>query len=452
MPKNAFAKIPAPRVSQVNSGADAVSYFIIVNGAQLSFTDLEEACMEYSDKILAIVLAGGEGSRLNPLTTHRSKPAVPFGGRYRLVDFVISNLVNSGIGSIYVLVQYKSQSLIEHLRKAWEPTRVLTGEFVMEVPPQRHFGDDWFQGTADAVYQNLELIERYRAGIVAVFGADHVYRMDVRQMMAFHCAHDTDVTVAVRSVPLAEAVSFGVLETDEDGQICAFREKPAQPKPMPDYPNKAYVSMGNYLFGAEQLSTLLRDAHQRGESDFGREILPRLFQTHRVLAYDFSVNQVPGTKAYEETAYWRDVGTLESYWKAHQDILGQQPRFDLFNPQWPIRSSRYGGPCAKIMSRCVEDSLIGSGTWVDGASVRRSIVGREIMLEEGFELDECIVMDYVKIEKGSRLRRTIVDRQNVIEAGSVIGFDYEKDALRYHVDVSGITVVPRGNRQITRAY
>lgn len=373
--------------------------------------------MEYTNKILAIVLAGGEGSRLNPLTAHRSKPAVPFGGRYRLVDFVISNLVNSGVASIYVLVQYKSQSLIEHLHKTWEPSRVSTGEFVMEVPPQRHLGDDWFQGTANAVYQNLALIERHQANLVAVFGADHVYRMDVRQMVEFHCENKADITVAARSVPLAEAVSFGVLETGEDGRICAFREKPTQPKPMPGDPNKAYVSMGNYLFDAEKLCAIVQDAQRRGEFDFGREILPRLFQTHRMLAYDFVSNQVPGTKAYEETAYWRDVGTLESYWKAHQDLLGPQPCFDLFNPQWPIRSSHYDGPCTKIMSRCVEDSLIGSGSWVDGALVRRSVVGREVVLEEGVELDECIVMDYVKIEKGSRLRRTIVDRQNVIEAG-----------------------------------
>lgn len=408
--------------------------------------------MEYPDKILAIVLAGGEGSRLNPLTSHRSKPAVPFGGQYRLVDFVLSNLVNSGVGSIYVLVQYKSQSLIEHLHKAWEPSRVSTGEFVMEVPPQRHSGDDWFQGTSNAVYQNLTLLERHHPKLVAIFGADHVYRMDVRQMMEFHCEKKADVTVAARSMPLDEAVSFGVLETDEEGRICAFHEKPPQPKPMPGDPNKAYVSMGNYLFDAEKLLAIVKDSHKLGEIDFGKEILPRLFQTHRLFAYDFATSEMPGVKAYEERAYWRDVGTIESYWKAHQDLLGRQPRFDLFNPQWPIRSSRYDGPCAKIMGRCVEDSLIGSATWIDGARVRRSIVGREVMLEEDVELDECIILDYVKIEKGSRLRRTIVDKQNVIEAGSAIGFDPEKDARRYYMDPSGITVVPRGTRQISLVY
>jgi glucose-1-phosphate adenylyltransferase len=409
--------------------------------------------MEHPDKILAIVLAGGEGSRLYPLTSHRSKPAVPFTGRYRLVDFVISNLVNSGVGAIYVIVQYKSQSLIEHLHKAWEPSRVATGEFVMEVPPQRHLGDDWFQGTANAVYQNLTLIEQHQPKLVAVFGADHVYRMDVQQMMEFHCAHEADVTVAARSVPLAEAVSFGVLETEADGRITAFREKPAHPKPMPSDPARAYASMGNYLFDAEKLHALIEEAHQRGEIDFGGEILPRLIQSHRLFAYDFTTNQVPGIKPYEEPGYWRDVGTLDAYWKAHQDLLGEQPRLDLFNPQWPIRTSRYDGPSVKIRSHCVEDSLIGTGSWIEEGVVRRSILGREVMLEEDVELDECIILDYVNIKKGSRLRRTIVDKRNVIEAGSVIGFDPEKDARRYYLDASsGITVVPQGDRPVTRVY
>jgi glucose-1-phosphate adenylyltransferase len=407
--------------------------------------------MESTDKILALVLAGGEGVRLYPLTAHRSKPAVPFGGKYRLVDFVISNLINSGVGMIYVLVQYKSQSLIEHLHKSWESSRVYTG-FVIEVPPQRHFGDDWFQGTANAVYQNLELLDRHQSDLVAVFGSDHVYRMDIRQMMEFHCTNDADVTVAARSVPLADAVSFGVLETDEAGQICAFHEKPAHPKPMPGNPDRAYASMGNYLFKTEKLRSIVEEAHARKEVDFGSEILPRLFQTHRMLAYDFTSNQVPGTKAYEETAYWRDVGTLESYWKAHLDLLGRQPHFDLFNPHWPVRSSRYDGPCAKIVGLCVEDSLIGSGCWVGAASVRHSIVGREVFLEEGVELDECIILDYVKIGKGSKLRRTIVDKKNIIEPGSRIGFDREKDAQDYYVDASGITVVPRGNRPVGLIY
>jgi glucose-1-phosphate adenylyltransferase len=415
------------------------------------FPDFAEVVMENTDRIVALVLAGGEGARLHPLTAHRSKPAVPFGGKYRLVDFVISNLINSGVDLIYVLVQYKSQSLIEHLHKSWETSRVSTG-FVMEVPPQRHLGDDWFQGTANAVYQNLELLDRHQSDLVAVFGSDHVYRMDVRQMAEFHCANNADITVAARSVPLAEATSFGVLETDETGRICAFREKPAQPKPMPGDSGRAYVSMGNYLFKTEKLRSIVEEAHQRKEVDFGSEILPRLFQTHRMLAYDFTSNRVPGTKDYEETAYWRDVGTLESYWKAHLDLLGQKPRFDLFNPHWPVRSSRYDGPCAKITGLCVEDSLIGSGCWVSAASVRRSILGREVVLEEGVELDECIILDYVRIGKGSRLRRTVVDKKNIIEPGSRIGFDPEQDAQEYFVDASGITVVPRGNRPIALVY
>lgn len=404
--------------------------------------------------ILAMVLAGGEGSRLHPLTAHRSKPAVQFGGRYRLADFVISNLVNSGITSIYMLVQYKSQSLIEHLRKSWEPTRVATGEFVMEVPPQRQIGDDWFQGTANAVFQNMALIERHQADLVAVFGADHVYRMDVSQMVDFHHRHGGEVTVAARSVPLEEATAFGVLETAADGRVLAFDEKPAQPRSMPGDPRRAYVSMGNYLFDANVLREALHDAHGRGEADFGRGILPNLLRTHGVFAYDFGQNQVPGTKPYEEPAYWRDVGTIESYWRAHQDLLGREPRFDLFNPHWPVRSARYDGPGVKIVGNQVEDSLIGGGSWIDCAAVRRSVLGQEVVLEPGAAVDECIVMDYVRIGKGSRLRRAIIDRNNVVAPGTVMGFDLERDLGHDSVDAATINlvVVPKGNRQVIGSY
>ena len=263
-------------------------------------------------KVLAIVLAGGEGTRLNPLTAERSKPAVPFGGRYRLVDFVLSNLVNSEIHSIYLLVQYKSQSLIEHVRRAWSVSNIIADHFVTVVPPQMRGGPDWFQGTADAVYQNLGLIEHLRPDMVAVFGADHIYRMDINQMVQFHLDHDADVTVAALPVSLDQGHNFGIIIPDSSSRIVDFQEKPAQPKPIPGDPKHCLSSMGNYLFKTKVLLDALEEAHTRGEKDFGHDVLPSLIRTHKVCAYDFASNRIPGIKSYEEPSYWRDVGDLEA--------------------------------------------------------------------------------------------------------------------------------------------
>lgn len=402
--------------------------------------------------ILAMVLAGGEGSRLHPLTADRSKPAVPFGGRYRIVDFVIGNLVNSNILSIYLLVQYKSQSLIEHLRRSWELSPVVLGHFFTEVPPQKESGDDWFRGTANAVYQNLKLIERHQPELVVVFGADHIYRMDIRQMVEFHRSRDAEATVAARPVPVEEASAFGIIEADSDGRIRGFQEKPENPKSMPHNSACAYASMGNYLFNTPVLRKVLEESQRRGEHDFGKEVLPNMLETHRLFAYDFATNQVPGAKPYEEPAYWRDVGTIEAYWKAHQDIIGPKPRFDLFCSRWPIRSYRYDGPAANIVGGEIHNSIIGAGSSIRSAKLLNSIIGQEVVLEDDVELDECIILGYAKIGRGSRLRRVIVDRHNVIEAGSRIGFDREIDGQRYYVDSSGITVVPKGERSLRRVY
>jgi len=404
-------------------------------------------------KILAFVLAGGEGTRLHPLTEMRCKPAIPFGGRYRLVDFVLSNLVNSQILSIYLLVQYKSQPLIEHLHKAWEMSPVLVEQFITEVPPQRCDGcNDWFQGTADAVYQNRSLINQHQADVVAVFGSDHIYRMDVRQMVDFHFKQQSDVTVAACPVPIAEAHKYGNIEVDGDGRIRAFHEKPDRPVPMPDQPELALASMGNYLFRSDTLHKSLDAIHGAGGTDFGRDVLPWLVNKNKIMAYDFSENVVPGTKPYEERGYWRDVGTIETYRKAHDDILGLEPCFELFNPQWPIRTYRYDGPATKIGTLNVSNSLVGAGCLVEAAKVRNSVIGLEVVLEQGVEIEDCIILDYVKIEQGCKLRRTIIDRFNVIPAGTTIGFDKAEDQRQYHVDPSGIIVVPCGNRMVSRVY
>ncbi|MBF0416182.1 MAG: glucose-1-phosphate adenylyltransferase [Magnetococcales bacterium] len=395
-------------------------------------------------KVLAMVLAGGHGTRLHALTADRSKPAVPFGSRYRIVDFVLSNLVNSEIRGIYLLVQYKSQSLIEHVNKAWGYTNTFPGQFVSIVPPQMREGPEWFQGTSDAVFQNINLIERHAPDKVAVFGADHIYRMDVRQMVAFHEENSAHVSVAAIPVPLREASAFGIIDANDKGVIRGFLEKPATPPPMPSDPNRAYGSMGNYLFDTDVLLQALREARERGEHDFGSNILPRLIHSHRVFAYNFADNHIPGVASYEEHPYWRDVGTIDAYYAAHHDLLGSKPVFDLFNPQWFINSSTYQGPTPRILSAEIQNSAIGAGSLVKQARIRNSILRREVIVEEDVEIDDCIIMDYTIIRRGSRLKRVIIDRYNDIGANTHIGFDLVADRARYVVSVGGVILVPKG--------
>jgi glucose-1-phosphate adenylyltransferase len=394
--------------------------------------------------VLAFVMAGGEGTRLHPLTAERSKPGVPFGARYHIADFVLSNLINSEIHSIYLLVQYKSQSLIEHVRQAWVLSPILNEQFVTIVPPQMRAGTDWFQGTADAVYQNFNLIRQQNPDLVVVFGADHVYRMDVRQMIDFHRLRKAQVSIAALPVPIGQASAFGVIATEADGRVTEFQEKPANPKPMPSDPAHAYASMGNYLFDAGVLYQALKEGHARGEHDFGKHILPRMMNSHRLYAYDFARNVIPGVRNYEEPAYWRDVGTLDAYFSAHQDVLGLEPKFNMFNPRWPIYSSNYQGPVAKFIRARIENSIFAGGTLIKDATVRNSLIRREVVLEPGVDLDSCIIMDHVAIKRGARLKRAIVDRYNIIEAGATIGYDLERDRSRYTVTDSGIVVVAQG--------
>ena len=395
-------------------------------------------------KVLAMVLAGGQGSRLHPLTAERSKPAVPFGGRYRIADFVLSNMVNSQIHGIYMMVQYKSQSLIEHVAKAWGNSNAFTGQFVTVVPPQMREGLEWFQGTSDAVFQNINLIERHSPDMVAVFGADHIYRMDVRQMIDFHRQGSADVSVAAIPIPLAEASSFGIIDADDQSQIRGFLEKPANPPAMLTDPTRAYGSMGNYLFNTDVLLEALREAHKNGEHDFGHHILPRLIHSHKVLAYNFADNHVPGVADYEEQSYWRDVGNIDAYYDAHYDVLGAKPRFNLFNPKWFINSSSYQGP-SPLISGDIRNSTIAAGSLVKGARISNSMLRREVVVEEDVEIDDCLIMDYTVIRRGSRLKRVIVDRYNVIEPNSRIGFDAAADRARYTVSEGGVVVLAKGH-------
>lgn len=388
-------------------------------------------------------MAGGKGERLLPLTEVRSKPAVPFGGKYRIIDFVLSNFVNSDITSLYVLVQYRSQSLIEHLRKSWQLGGRLSHSFVSVVPPQMRARDGWYEGTADAVYQNLNLIADWKPDVIAVFGADHVYRMDIRQMVNDHLAHDADATVAALPVPVDAASGFGILEADKKGRLMGFEEKPSVPKPMPGRPGHALSSMGNYLFKTETLVPLLeRDASRPGTHDFGRNIVPELLRDHRVYIYNLETNQVPGLRDYEERGYWRDVGTLEAYWQANMDLLGERPLFDLRNPSWPVFSSESERPMATLVRTRVDDSMIGEGALCVDADIRKSVIGRGVRIDGGAHLDECVILDDVHIGAHARLRRVIADRGSAVPPDSRIGYDAAHDGTKFHLSRSGLVVLP----------
>jgi glucose-1-phosphate adenylyltransferase len=396
-------------------------------------------------RILAMIMAGGKGERLLPLTEQRSKPAVPFGGKYRIVDFVLSNFLNSGVMAMYVLVQYRSQSLIEHLRRAWRIGGRVKQNFITVVPPQMKARGGWYEGTADAVYQNLNLIHDFDPDLVAVFGADHIYRMDITQMIRFHLMRKADVTVAALPVPLHAAKSFGIIEASKDGRITGFQEKPARPKPMPGDPGRAYSSMGNYLFKTDLLvQALEQDAVRPGSHDFGRNIVPHLIRNRRVFAYNFLDNKIPGFQPYEEQGYWRDVGTLEAYWQAHMDILGETPILDLRNREWPILTDTYDGPVASFVRSRLDDAMVGQGSHVVEADIRRSVIGRNVRVEQGARIEECIILDSAVIGSKARLRRVIADRFNVIPPGTTMGLDPGADRKRYHVTRTGLVALPRG--------
>ena len=392
-------------------------------------------------------MAGGAGSRLRPLTVARGKPAVPFGSKYRIIDFALSNLVNSGYQSIYVLVQYLAQSLIDHLRRSWNIGGPLAENFVTAVPPQqRSDGEFWFKGTADSIHQNRNLVTDHAPDIVLVFGADHIYRMDVSQMVRFHIERGADATISALPAPLEEARGFGVLAVDEAGRVERFDEKPPRPRPMPADSSRALCSMGNYVFSAGVLmDALLGDAAREGEHDFGRTIIPALLaERKKMYAYDFLKNEIPGLKASEERGYWRDVGTIKAYWDAQMDLLGETPRLDLGNNDWPIRTGAYPGPGSRILSTRVENALIGEGCQIVGARIARSVIGRGVMIEEGVEIKDSVIMDHTHIGAGAKLERAIVDRFNQIEAGAFVkagAADAHPGAVS---DPSGIIVLPRG--------
>ncbi len=400
-------------------------------------------------RILGLILEGGKGERLYPLTKDRSKPAVPFGSKYRIADFVLSNFINSGIYSIYILVQYKSQSLIDHIRRGWRWGGLVDSHFIITVPPQMRWGESWYRGTADAVYQNLNLIRDVNPDLVAIFGADHIYRMDLQQMVAAHLEHGADVSLAALPVPIEAASGFGIVETDRDGRIIGWEEKPREPRATPDDPTRALSSMGNYVFTTEVLvDALVEDARRSTDHDFGRTIIPELYPYARVFAYDFLRNEIPGLRPNEERGYWRDVGTIEAYWNANMDLLGPAPALDLDNPRWPILGAPFAGPAAGILGGTIHDIRMGEGTLIRGATVRHSILGQGVVVEAGATIEDSIVMDNSVIGERAVVRRAIIDRFNVIEPGAAIGGGAERQPENCVTDPSGITVTARGATRV----
>lgn len=404
-------------------------------------------------RVLGIVLAGGKGTRLYPLTKERAKPAVPFGGKYRIVDFVLSNFINSGIYSIYVLTQFRSQSLLQHLNEGWQTGGILKNQFIIPVPAQMRSGENWYQGTADAIYQNINLIEQAEPHVVAIFGADHIYRMNIGHMIAAHQSVNAECTVAAIPVHTKHAHEFGVIEVAPDNRIVGFHEKNPDAPTIPGDPEQVYASMGNYLFATRTLLKALHEDAADAESshDFGRDILPKLVAAEQpIYAYNYQTNKIPGEPP-ENPPYWRDVGTIEAYWEANMDMRSVKPCLNLYNRQWPLRTSSYADPPAKFTfddeDRRGEaiDSIVSGGCILSGGRVRNSVLGRGVRVHAGAVIDDSVILDNCDIGRRSKIRRAVLDKNVRVPPDSTIGYDLEQDQRLYHVTETGIVVV-EGNR------
>lgn len=400
-------------------------------------------------RVLAIVLAGGEGKRLWPLTADRAKPAVPFGGHYRLIDFVLSNLANAGYVRICVLTQYKSHSLDRHISTTWRLSGVL-GEYVTPVPAQQRLGPRWFTGSADAIYQSLNLIYDDQADYVVVFGADHVYRMDPSQMVQAHIESKAGVTVGGVRVPRSEASAFGVIDADREGRITQFLEKPDDPPGLPDSPHESFASMGNYVFSTDVLIEALHTdaADESSIHDMGGSVIPLLVEQGMAQVYDFSDNDVPGATD-RDRGYWRDVGTLDAYYDAHTDLVAVHPIFNLYSRQWPILTSYPQLPPAKfIEGGLAQESIVSSGVIISGGTVRQSIISPNVRVNAGAYVEASVLLDNVHIGRGAVVRRAILDKNVVVPEGAHIGVDPELDHQRYQVSPGGVVVLGKGQHAL----
>lgn len=408
-------------------------------------------------RVLGIVLAGGKGTRLFPLTRERAKPAVPFGGKYRIIDFVLSNFVNSGIHSIYVLTQFRSQSLLQHLSEGWQFSGILKSYFIINVPAQmRSENESWYRGTADAIFQNINLIEQSNPHLVAIFGADHIYRMNVASMIDFHIVKQAEVTVAAIPVPRQHSSELGVIEANEDGRIMAFHEKNPHAPTVPTDPNRVYGSMGNYIFSTDALVELLKADAKDSNShhDFGMDILPKLAGNAPVYAYNFETNRIPG-EAEDSVPYWRDVGTIEAYYEANMDLNHVKPELNLYNREWPVRSTSYPDPPAKFVfdeegrrGQAI-DSIVSDGCILSGGLVRRSVLARGVRVHTGALVEGCVIMDNCDIGRHAKLRRAILDKNVRIPQDATVGYDLDADRARgWHVTSSGIVVIGREHSSV----
>jgi glucose-1-phosphate adenylyltransferase len=399
--------------------------------------------------VLGIVLAGGEGKRLWPLTADRAKPAVPFGGNYRLVDFVLSNLVNGGLVQICVLTQYKSHSLDRHISTAWRLSSVLS-QYITPVPAQQRLGPRWYTGSADAIYQSLNLVYDEKPDYIVVFGADHVYRMDAGQMVEQHISSEAGVTVAGIRVPRTEAKAFGCIDSDVSGRITRFLEKPPEPPHVPDDPEVTFASMGNYVFDTATLLDALRTdaANPDSDHDMGGDIIPMLVERGEAAVYDFADNVVPGA-AERDKGYWRDVGTLDAYYEAHMDLVSVHTVFNLYNHAWPIRTATPPLPPAKfVQGGTAQESIVGLGSIISGGTVLTSVVSSDVIVEAGAHVEGSVLMPGVRIGKGSVVRRAILDKNVVVEDGARIGVDANSDRERYTISAGGVVVL--GKRRVVR--
>ncbi|MCC6143796.1 MAG: glucose-1-phosphate adenylyltransferase [Candidatus Hydrogenedentes bacterium] len=393
--------------------------------------------------VLAVLLAGGAGERLYPLTKNRAKPAVPFGGIYRIIDFTLSNCMNSNCRRVQVMVQYKSNSLVRHIRSAWDIMRPEFGEYIDIIPPQMRVNHSWYLGTADAIYQNLYTIDQDDVQEVLILSGDHIYKMDYMRMLQFHRETEADVTIATIEYPKAHGHQFGIIDADESGRVKGFLEKPQDPPTVPGNPNVCQVSMGIYVFNRNILKQVVcADAERDTSHDFGRDIIPRLIDTHRVYTYHFR------DENRKESKYWRDVGTIDSYWEANMDLVAVDPMFNLYDKQWPVRTHVQQLPPAKFVFGdlgqrfgAAVDSIVGPGSIISGGLVKRSVLGPEVRVNSYSHVEESILFSGVQIGRHARVRRAIIEKNVVIPEYATIGYDLQYDARHYRVTENGVVVV-----------